>query len=231
MKNLSPVAFLLLVLAGCQSLPQAPDGVSRAIPTEAAVPPWPAGTRLVVDRDQSKLRLIVRAEGPMARLGHPHVIGGKVIEGEIVLADPFRDSALRLSIDVGNLALDRPEWLAAEGFEPEVDDEAIDGTRRNMLSPALLDVESHPLIRIESIAINGPRWQPDIHARVTLAGETLELTVPVVVEINEDTLAAAGRFVIRQTDFGLTPYSTAGGALRVADEVLVRFRIEAKAAD
>lgn len=215
----------MLLLAGCQSLPPAPDGVSTATPTDASVSPWPAGTRFVVDRDRSRLRLIVRAEGPMAGLGHPHVVGGSVIEGEVVLAEPFRDSALRLTIDVGALAVDRPEWRAAEGFEAEVDAEAIEGTRRNMLSPALLDAEAHPEIRIESIAITGPRWQPDIRARVSLAGETRALTVPVALNIQHGTLTAAGRFVIRQTDFGLTPYSAAGGALRVSDEILVRFRI------
>jgi hypothetical protein len=235
MKKLSPVARILLLpmllLAGCQSLPPASDGVSRATVTDAKVSRWPSGTRFVVDRSQSRLRLIVRAEGPMARLGHPHVIGGSVIEGEIVLAEPFRESALRLAIDVGALAVDRPEWRAAEGFEGAVDADAVEGTRRNMLSPALLDAEAHPEIRIESIAIIGPRWQPDIRARVSLAGETRALTVPVTLNIQDGTLTAAGRFLIRQTDFGLTPYSAAGGALRVSDEVLVRFRIEANAVD
>jgi polyisoprenoid-binding protein YceI len=225
MKNLSPAAALLFLVAGCQSLPPAPDGIARATPTEASAAPWPAGTRFVVDRDRSRLRLIVRAEGPMARLGHPHVIGGSVMEGEIVLADPFRDSALRLGIDVNALAVDRPAWRRVEGFEPNLDEEDIAGTRRNMRSPELLDARTYPEIRIESNGISGPRWQPDIRALVTLAGATREVTVPVALTLGNETLTASGRFVIRQTDFGLTPYSTAGGALRVSDEVLVRFRI------
>lgn len=167
----------------------------------------------------------------MARLGHPHVIGGNAIEGEIALAEPFRDSALKLTIQVEDLEIDRPDWLATEGFEPEVDAEAVEGTRRNMLSAELLDAQTHPEIRIESIAVSGPRWQPDIEALVTLAGETRQLTVPVALEVNGDSLTATGRFVIRQSDFGITPYSAAGGAVRVSDEVLIRFRIEARSSD
>lgn len=231
MKKLSPAIILLLVLAGCQSMPAVPDGVSPARPTDASAPQWPNGQRYVVNRTDSRLRLIVRAEGPMARLGHPHVIGGAVISGEIVLAEPFRDSALRLSVDVGDLQIDRAAWRAAEGYEPEVDEESIAGTRRNMLSAELLDAGAHPEIRIESIAISGPRWQPDIEALVTLAGATRQLTVPVALEIDGDSLTAAGRFVIRQSDFGLVPYSAAGGALRVSDEVLIRFRIEARSSN
>lgn len=228
MKKLSPVV-LLLALAGCQTMPPAPDGVSRATEPDSAPSPWPEGQRFSVVREASRLRLIVRSEGPMARLGHPHVIGGAVVDGEIVLADPFDDSALRLSIDVEDLAVDRPAWRAAEGFEPVVEDDAIADTRRNMLSADQLDAANHPEIRIESITISGPRWQPDIRAQVTLAGETRELTVPVSLEIDEDRLTATGRFAIRQTDFGLTPYSAAGGALRVSDQVLIRFRISARA--
>jgi polyisoprenoid-binding protein YceI len=94
-----------------------------------------------------------------------------------------------------------------------------------MRSPELLDARTYPEIRIESVGISGPRWQPDIRALVTLAGATREVTVPVALTLGNETLTASGRFVIRQTDFDLTPYSTAGGALRVSDEVLVRFRI------
>lgn len=231
MKKLSPAALIVLVLAlaGCRSMPSAPAGVSPARPAEAAATAWPDGRRFTVDSQASRLLLIVRAEGPMARLGHPHVIGGNVISGEVVLAEPFRDSALRLSADVGGLQVDRPDWRAAEGLAPVVDDEDIAGTRRNMLSAELLNARRYPVIRIESIAISGPRWQPDIQARVSLAGETRELTVPVALEFDGPSLTASGRLVIRQSDFGLTPYSAAGGALRVSDEVLIRFRIEAAA--
>ncbi|HSH26170.1 MAG TPA: YceI family protein [Wenzhouxiangella sp.] len=228
MRKLSPLVLALCVLAACQTMPPAPEGVSRAISSGASAPQWPQGQHFVVDRQASSVRLIVRAEGPMARLGHPHVIGGQVIEGEVVLARSWRDSALRLAMDVSDLAIDRSAWRAAEGFAAVMDGEAVEGTRRNMLSPALLDAEAHPEILIESIAISGPRWQPDIRVLVTLAGQAREVTVPVALTIDDQSLTATGRFVILQSDFGLTPYATAGGALRVADEVLIRFRIVAR---
>lgn len=233
MKKLSPYALLaiLAVLAGCGTTPTAPDGVTPArAPTQSELPTrvdWPAGQRFRVDRARSRLRLIVYPEGTMAHLGHPHVIGGPVIDGRIVLAEPFQNSRLSLHIAVNDLSVDRPEWRAAEGFEPKVDDDAVAGTRGNMLSPERLDAATHPSIRIESVAVSGPRWQPDIEALVTLAGRTRQLTVPVALEIEADRLLATGRFVIRQSDFGIEPFRTAGGALRVSDAVLIRFRISA----
>jgi len=230
MKKLSLALVAMLPLAACQTLPPAADGVSPARLTEARALPWPEGRRYVVDPAASELRLVVRADGPMARFGHPHVIGGPAIGGEIALAEPFHESALRLSITVNELRVDDPDWRVAEGFEPDMDEDAIAGTRRNLLSAELLDAESHPEIRIESVAISGPDWQPDIEALVTVAGETRQLTVPVTLTIEAESLTAAGRFVIRQSDFGLKPFAAAGGALRVADEILIRFRIEAETA-
>jgi polyisoprenoid-binding protein YceI len=52
---------------------------------------------------------------------------------------------------------------------------------------------------------------------LTLLGRTAPLELDVAV--NDGTLTAAG--VIRQTDFGMKPYSALFGALKVADEVRV----------
>ena len=41
------------------------------------------------------------------------------------------------------------------------------------------------------------------------------------------TVTASGAFQVRQTDFGITPFSVAGGAVQVADVVDVRFDITA----
>lgn len=229
MKNLSLAALLILIglVVGCAAAPSAPGGVAGASPSKRDPEAWPKGREYWVDRERSQLRLIVYPEGPMARLGHPHVIGGDVIDGRIVLAEPFEASALRLAIDVAALAVDRPDWRASEGFDPEVDAGAIESTRRNMLSSDVLDADDHPMIRIESIGISGPKWQPDIRSNVSIAGTRRELAVPASLIIDDRRLTATGRFLIRQTDFGLEPFSTAGGALRVADEVLIRFRIVA----
>lgn len=181
----------------------------------------------MVDEAQSEIRIVVYPSGPLARFGHPHVIGGAVLSGQVMVTDPLHESALRLEIEVNALEVDRPEWRVDEGFEPDMPESAIDGTRDNMLSEALLNAERHPKIRIESIGLSGPAWQPDIDLRIELAGQRRELTVPVSLELEESALVATGRFSFNQSDFGITPFSAAGGNLQVADPVLVRFRIVA----
>ncbi len=228
MKILSCGLLLAILLAGCQAQPRGPvDEYLTRAPTDQPAP-WPESARhYLIDGQASKLRIVVMPAGTLARFGHPHVIGGPVLAGEIALAEPFSDSALRLTIDVNQLVVDKPDWRIAEGFDPELPESAIADTRENMLSAAVLDAASHPSILIESTGLTGPPWQSDIALRVSLRGVARELTVPVAVSVSEHELVATGRLVLNQSDFGIEPFSALGGALAVADRLMIRFRIVA----
>ena len=232
--------MLVVVLAlgmgtGCQTPTVMPGPEGQTRPADDAAPAWPdawpdewpEGRLFEVDPAASEVRIIVYPDGPLARFGHPHVIGGPVVRGQVMMTEPFEQSALRLVIDVRAIELDRAEWRADEGFDPEMSASDIRNTRDNMLSESQLDAKRHPEIRIESLGMSGPAWQPDIDVRVEVAGRQRELTVPVSLAMNADGLVASGRFSFNQSDFGITPFSAAGGNLRVADAVLVRFRIVA----
>lgn len=224
------VLLLGLLLAGCQAAPQ-----PRAIDTTRApagdITAWPDGREFMVDPHASEVRIVVEAAGRLARFGHPHVLGGPVLSGRVVLSENWQASALDLSLQLEDLVLDKPEWRIAEGFPPELPDGAIEATRENLMSAAVLDVANHPTIRIRSLGLIGPDFQPDLDIRISLRGEQRDLTVPISLEVNGDTLIATGRFAFRQSDFKIEPFSALGGALAVGDELLVRFRILARASD
>ncbi len=231
MKTTSLALISGILLAGCQAQPRpaASEEIREASNRSAD---WPAqGRRFVVDEHASELRIVVYADGPLARFGHPHVIGGAVLSGEVMLAEPFTDSALRLAIDVAALEVDRPAWRLDEGFDPDMTEAAIAGTKDNMLSASVLNASRFPSIEIESLGLVGPPWQPDIELRLHLAGNSRELTVPVGIEMNNNRLIASGRMLLSQREFGIEPFSAAGGSLAVADTLLVRFRILAIEAD
>ncbi len=230
-KTGSALALILgLTLTGCQTLQPsaAPDTIR---PAEATVPDWPEGRVFTVDPQASELRIVVRSAGRLARFGHPHVLGGPALSGRVVLAADWGDSGFELGIRVEDLVLDEPEWRIAEGFPPELPADAIEATRENLLSAAVLDAEHHPTIGIRSLGLTGPQFQPDLEVRITLRGVRRDLSVPVSLELSQNTLISTGRFAIRQSDFGIEPFSALGGALAVGDELLIRFRIVAHAGD
>lgn len=228
MNAVSPTLLVLIVLVGCQAQPRPPTADSET--REAGTEPieLAEGRVFEVDRQASEIRIVVLPAGTLARFGHPHVIGGAVVDGTVVLAEPFSESGFSLRIDTQALEVDRPDWRANEGFDPELSASAIEGTRDNMRSGSLLNVAEYPEILIESISLSGPTWQPDVEVRIQLRGQSRELTVPIALIIEVDQLTATGRFSLRQSDFGIEPFSAAGGSLSVADEILIRFRIVAR---
>jgi len=223
--------FPLLLLAACQTAPP-PAGehtAPQAAPAAAALPM--AGARFRVDPAASEIRLLVYRAGPLARFGHNHAVVGRP-RGEIVAGATAAASGFRLELAVASLEVDDPEARAEEGgdFSSRVSDEARRGTREHMLGKDVLDAADYPEIEIGSISLAGPRWNPDVTARVTLRGATRELRFPAAVVQDGTRLTVIASFPLRQSDFGITPYSALGGGLRVQDRIDVRVRLLARRA-
>lgn len=220
---------LAAVLAGaaCSTAPLAPPAERAPAADWPAFPP-PADSETVYRIDESRSVLLARVdpEGPMARLGHSHVVGGAVLSGRLVTggAGPRADVRVRAA----DFEVDRPEWRRAHGLESDLDDSAIEGTRRNLLGPGVLDAGAHPLIEARSVEIRGPEWLPVARIAVRWRGSVRAFDVPVAVQRDDATLVASARIELRHTDFGIEPFSAAGGALRVSDRIEVRLRIVAE---
>jgi len=223
--------FPLLLLAACQTAPP-PAGEHTAPQAAAAAAALPKeGTRFLVDSAASEIRLLVYRAGPLARFGHNHVVVGRP-RGEILAGATAAASGFRLELAVASLQVDDPEARAEEGgdFSSRVSDEARRGTREHMLGKDVLDAADYPEIVIGSISLAGPRWNPEVTARMTLRGATRELRFPAAVVQDGTRLTVIASFPLRQSDFGITPYSALGGGLRVADRIDVRVRLLARRA-
>jgi polyisoprenoid-binding protein YceI len=220
----------LLLAAGCQVLPVAETRPVAPSPAPVIVPS--DAPRYAVDPQASEIRLLVYRDGPLARFGHNHVIVGRV-QGEIRAGETAARSGFRLEIPAQSLSVDPPPARAEEGeeFAAQVSDAARRGTRENMLGADVLDAAVHPLIRIESVALTGPPWAPTVTARVTLRGTTRDLSFPAAVVRQGDGLVVIASFPIRQSDFGIQPFSALNGGLRVGDALDVRLRVVARRED
>ncbi|MBS0394533.1 MAG: YceI family protein, partial [Proteobacteria bacterium] len=181
-----------------------------------------------IDPDGSELRLLVYRGGPLARLGHNHVIIAHGLDGEAVVGDDPDGARLALSFPVAALAIDEPAARREEGAEfaslPSAEDVA--GTRRNLESPAVLDAARFPTVRLEAV-LGRVATGLVAHATVTLRGRDVPVEVPLTLVRRPGELLAEGGLELSQRALGLTPFSVALGALTVRDEVAVRFRIRA----
>ena len=131
---------------------------------------------------------------------------------------------------MSSIARSRSLTVSEEG-EPEGDAPKVQQVTRG---PSVLDVARHGTIRFRSVGVTGKRIAPSSYdltlvGDLTLHGVTKAFTVPVRLEVHGDTLSATGKMVVKQTDFGIEPTSAAGGLVRVEDEVVLTFRIGARA--
>ncbi len=221
--------ILLLAGAGCRTAP--PAGQAPAAGDLPPAPPLPrdGGDRYGIDSARSQLRILVYRGGPLAEFGHNHVISAGELNGVVFLTPALRNSGFEFNIPVRSLKVDPPSARSEEGgeFAKPLSEEAVRQTRDNMLSPAVLDPDSYPQIRIRSLSMKGPDWGPDVTIRITLHGVSRDMSIPVALRREEDRLVVTGAAVLHQSHFGMTPFSVMGGGLQVQDRLRIRFRIVA----
>ncbi|HEX6928520.1 MAG TPA: YceI family protein, partial [Gammaproteobacteria bacterium] len=208
----------------CQTAPRMP-----ASSEAGSVPDLPDSPAYAVDPAASQLRVLVHRDGPLARFGHSHVVIAPV-SGIVHAGEKSADSGFRLEVRVDDFDVDPAAARAEEGgeFAADVSAEAREGTRANLLGEKLLDAENHPRIVIESVSLSGPRWNPDVIARITLRGVARNVEFPAAVFEAGDTITVIANFTLVQSEFGIAPFSAFGGGLKVRDALDVRVKLVAR---
>lgn len=179
-----------------------------------------------VNTTESEVEILVYRGGTFARMGHNHVVTSRDVHGYVLLSETSDILKADLYVLLDSLVIDEAEKRVKAGFTSSVSEKDIAGTKRNMLEK-VLEAQSYPHVFIHVEAENMNRYQV-VTVDITLHGTTRNYVVPVELINNNDRLSASGRMVLRQTDFGMTPFSVLGGALRVLDDVILNFTIHAK---
>lgn len=231
------IAILLFLCLGLTACPRpvqppapTPSVPPQPTPTEPAPPTPEAGATLYqIDPQASTLHIHVFRGGTFARLGHNHVMSSKSVTGRVWMRPQFSASGFELSFPVADLIVDDPEARRAAGsdFPPDIPEKDKAGTRTNMLRKEVLDAETYPKVTVKSATVAGSLQAPRIIARITIKDVAKEVEVPASIALTGDKLTASGTFEIKQTDFGMKPFSVALGALEVQDQLRVRFDLVA----
>jgi hypothetical protein len=174
---------------------------------------------LRIDQAASLITIVVRRGGRLALLGHDHVLAARAIEGEVMPASGR--ATLRFRLDA--LTVDEAALRSAAGLGSQPSPAAIAGTRTNMLEK-VLDAERHPWVAV-AVEAAGPGM---VKADISLHGQTRRYTVPAAIDTTGGTLRARGALVVKQSDFGIVPFSVLGGALQVQDAMELRFDLAAR---
>ncbi len=220
------VVALALLSASCGTTPS--HGPAASNPASLESLPAPGTYR--VDPDRSQLRVMVFRGGSLAHLGHNHVLDNRALSGVVLVGDTLQASSFEFSAPVDKFVVDDAQARREEGaeFPGEVPEDAKAGTLRNMLSASQLNGAQFPTLKVESVAIDTVRGAPTVTLKVTVAGHDSILSVPFSLKGDSGRLTATGRFELRQSAVGISPYSLMGGALQVLDAMQVKITIIAE---
>ncbi len=219
------IAWLGL-LGACASKP--PSGTSKAVsaPSPLTAPyaaQAKAGKSIYrLDRAKSNVWILVDKAGPLASFGHRHVIKVGRLEGFAAVA-PDAATHADVRFPVASLEVDTPEALKRFGDDDIPSKADIKGTRAHMLGASVLDASRYPWVSLQiSIAQTNAGSEP-VRATIRLHGQQKTLSLGTTLAHPARAWKVKGGFSIKQTEFGITPYSIMLGALRVKNQIEIRY--------
>jgi hypothetical protein len=212
-----------LLVTGCAPVQEAaPAGPAFTPPDLDAAYYRDAGVRgrPVYRIEPGDSLVLVRAYrgGRLAKLGHDHVVSSRELRGFI---DPEKGRC-DLYVAVESLEVDEPAQRAAAGFDSTPSESDVADTRRNMLDK-VLEAERFPFVVVRVGAVT----RDALEAEISLHGVTRALRIPAEIDSSPARIEVAGRFALKQTDFGIEPFSVLSGALAVQDQIELSFAIRA----
>jgi hypothetical protein len=225
--NRIALAVLVLSLCACaaprprQPVPQAPIQPGLTLKSLPAPGPYK------IDSGNSEIRVLVYRAGRLANLGHNHVLVSHAVTGLVQVGGSISASSFSFTVPVESFVVDESAARQEEGgdFSSDVPEEAKSGTRRNMLSKAVLNGAEFPTISVTSVSLAGTPDALSARLTVNVAGREASISAPCSLQGDSRALTAVGSMELRQTAVGLTPYSLLHGALQVQDALQLKFRI------
>jgi polyisoprenoid-binding protein YceI len=163
-----------------------------------------------IDVNKSTLKIRVFKSGAFSAFAHNHEIQAPIAEGKI----DSSGNSVQLRVDSHQMRVIDPEISADKRAE----------IQHTMQSAAVLDVEKFPEISFQSTTVSSRgegHWE--VRGDLTLHGKKEPVTVDVTFKDGHYRGSAA----LKQTTFGMTPISIAGGTVKVKDEVRIEFDIVA----
>jgi hypothetical protein len=225
MFNRIAIVALVLSLAACAAPRTRP--ITPASSGQAGLQSLPAPGEYPIDSSGSELRLLVYRAGPLANLGHNHVMVNRAVTGHAQIGSDVSTSSFSLSMRADGFLIDDAQSRQEEGddFPGDIPEDAKAGTRRNMLSGAVLNAVEFPEITVKSASLSGTLNDLNAEVEVSAAGHSSRISFPLVLQGDMHHFIAAGSMQLRQTALGLIPYSLMHGALQVQDAMQLKFKI------
>jgi len=164
-----------------------------------------------IDRHKSSITIHVGKAGLFSAAGHDHWVTAPIASGDI--GDPGERS-VKFSVDAHRLKV-KPDAKVNPKDEAQI---------QETMQQKVLESGEYPVIEFQSSSVMQTAegaWR--VTGKLTLHG----VSKSIVVTVKQAGDAYSGNVRIKQTDFGIQPVRVAGGAVKVKNELDIRFDIYA----
>jgi polyisoprenoid-binding protein YceI len=205
------------------SIPNTQYTMGAGLPTDFAFEQSRTRTYTIVS-SESSFRVFVGKAGLFSVFAHDHDIGVKSFNGRVVVPEAGAGGG-SLEMEVDATSLDVLDTKPSESDKKKI----FDSMHKEVLESA-----KHPKITFKSVSVSDVKQTSNdsysliVNGDLTLRGVTKRIAIPVAATVTPQQLRATGKYTLKQTDFGIKPYSAAGGAIKVKNEVVLNFDIVAK---
>ena len=173
--------------------------------------------------EKSKFTVQAYAEGLLSAFGHDPVLEIKEFTGEVqFVSGSFESASLKITI--------KADSIAVSSQVKEKDRLEIEQTMREQV----LEIAKYPEIVFGSSSISVTRlaegrYRARLIGDLTFHGVTQRnLWITAQVSASGEELRAEGDFSLKQSDFGIKPFSAAGGTIKLKNELKFSFDIAAQ---
>lgn len=175
--------------------------------------------------DGGWLRLRTERTGLGRRAGHDLLLEATRWSGTAAIGagDQIPAGAVTAEIEVASLVVRE----GSGGIKPLTDHDREEIVHQ-LCSGKLLDAHRHPTATFTSTGFTGSAEGFELTGELTVAGTTETVTVSGAVGTDD---RIRGTATVRQTRWGIKPYSAFLGALKLADDVAISFDTALRPAD
>ena len=170
-----------------------------------------ASVQTAIDPQKSSITVSVFKAGVFSAFGHEHEISAPIEQGS------FKENpaSVELTVDARRMRV----------MDKGISEKDRADIQQTMLGPKVLDSEKFPTIRFRSTRVEllgEGKWS--LLGDLTIHGETR----PVKVRVEGANGRYHGTAELKQKDFGITPVTVGGGAVKVKNELRIEFDIVSK---
>ena len=169
-----------------------------------------------LDSSHGELLILTGVAGPAAKTGHRLTIAMRTWQASV----DWRGKQ-PVSVEL-TVAVDSLEVIKGEGGVTPLLGPELGIIRSNALKS--LDAKKFPQIRFTAADITEAAGGYRLSGTVEIHGKTRPQVVDLSVEDQGGEWAMSAKVAVTQTQFGVKPYSLLMGAVKVADEVAIKFR-------